>query len=42
LFLWEFKHDYNEARRVEIKYFALDEILGFVGGNMGIVIMLVG
>jgi len=39
--LWEFKHDYTEAKRVEIKYYALDEILGFVGGNMNIVMCIV-
>jgi len=38
--IWEFHTDINVARKVEIKYYALDEIMGFVGGNMGIVILV--
>jgi len=38
--LWEFRPDIDEARKVEIKYYALDEIMGFVGGNMAIVILV--
>ena len=38
LFIWEFTEDYNIKRKVEIKYYALDEILGLVGGNLSLVL----
>ena len=36
LFLWEFTGDYTFKRKVEIKYYAFDEILGLIGGTLSI------
>jgi len=40
LFLWEFTGNYTFKRRVEIKYYALDELLGLVGGNLAILLAI--
>ena len=42
IFLWEFKSDVTSKRYVTMKYYALDEIMEFIGGNMGLFISLVG
>ena len=39
LMIWEFKADTDEKRKIEIKHRALDEIFGFIGGNLSIVMM---
>jgi len=39
LFLWEFTGDYTFKRKVEIKYYALDELLGFAGGNLSLLLV---
>ena len=36
IFVWEFKHDTVNKKIIQIKYYALDEILGFIGGNLAI------
>jgi len=36
LFVWEFKHDTVNKKIIQIKYYALDEVLGFIGGNLAI------
>jgi len=41
LFLWEFTGDYTFKRKVEIKYYALDEVFGLVGGNLSLVLAFV-
>ena len=41
LFVWEFRHDIVYKKIIEIKYFALDEILGFVGGNLSLLLSIV-
>ena len=38
LFMWEFTGDYTFKRKVEIKYYALDEIFGLAGGNLSILL----
>ena len=41
LFVWEFKHDTMNKKVIEIKYYALDEIFGFIGGNLALLTSLV-
>jgi len=39
--IWEFKEDKTYKRRVDIKYYAFDEILEFIGGNFaGVMVAL--
>jgi len=38
--IWEFKAALYAARKFEIKHYALDEIFGFVGGNIGILMLV--
>ena len=40
MFLWEFTGDSTFKRKVEIKYYALDEVLGLVGGNLSLLLAL--
>ena len=40
IFVWEFNHDNVNKRILNVKYYALDEILGFIGGNLSIVITI--
>ena len=42
IFLWEFKVDPHNKRRIEIKYYAMDEILGFIGGFFAIIMQVSG
>jgi len=34
--------DYTSKSKIEIKYYAADEIFGFIGGNLQIVLMITG
>jgi len=36
LMIWEFTSDYTFKRRVQVKYYAIDELLGLLGGNLSI------
>ena len=42
IFIWEFKVDLFNKKIVEIKYYAADEILGFIGGFFDIVMRITG
>jgi len=42
IFLWEFTVDPNNKKKVEIKYYALDEILGFIGGFFAMIMQASG
>ena len=42
LFVWEFQHDIVNKKILQIKYFALDEIFGFVGGNLSLALSIAG
>lgn len=39
LFIWEFKKDQEFKRSVWIKYYAFDEIFGFLGGNYSLILL---
>ena len=41
MFLWEFTGDTNFKRKVEISYYAFDEVLGLVGGNLSLLLALI-
>ena len=38
--IWEFNEDSNKILKIELKHRALDEILGFIGGNLGLVMII--
>ena len=40
--MWEFKVDIANRRTVEIKYYAYDEILAFIGGNFELALRFAG
>ena len=40
--MWEFALDVNSERRVILKWYALDDILGFIGGNLGLAVSFAG
>jgi len=40
--VWEFKICNNDKRSIYIKYYALDEILGFIGGFFELIIRFTG
>ena len=42
IFVWEFKVDLHDKKIIEIKYYAADEILGFIGGFFGLVLSVAG
>jgi len=42
IFIWEFQVDITSKRQIEIRFYALDEIIGFVGGNLSIAILVFG
>ena len=42
LFVWEFKIDIHKTRIINVKYVALDEIIGFIGGNLSIILLAAG
>ena len=42
MFVWEFKHDRMHMKKIDVKYYALDEILAFIGGNLSLIISIVG
>jgi len=38
--LWEFTADYTFKRKISIKYYALDELFGLVGGNLSLLLAI--